>query len=190
MTRYHRKLLIACSGGPFLDGYLLTIIALALPTATKDLNLSPAEMGVIGAASLVGLFVGSLWFGAVTDKVGRRAMYTIDLLAMVVFSALCVFVTDAWQLVVLRFLIGIAVGADYPIATSLLAEWIPRRTRGPLLGLLSAFWQVGAVLSCVVGFVITALPAAPGHTEEAATTRAYEGGDIGNKGIIAEQLHC
>lgn len=155
LTRYHGKLLIACSGGPFLDGYLLTIIALALPGATKDLHLSPAEMGIIGAASLVGLFVGSLWFGAVTDRVGRRAMYTIDLVAMVVFSALCVFVTEAWQLVLLRFLIGIAVGADYPIATSLLAEWIPRRTRGPLLGLLSAFWQVGAVLSCVVGFVLT-----------------------------------
>lgn len=155
LTRYHRRLLIACSGGPFLDGYLLTIIALALPGVTKDLLLSPTEMGLTGAASLVGLFVGSLWFGAITDRVGRRAMYTIDLVAMVLFSALCIVVTQAWQLIVLRFLIGIAVGADYPIATSLLAEWIPKQKRGPWLGLLSAYWQVGAVISCVIGFVIT-----------------------------------
>ncbi|WP_169747928.1 MFS transporter [Pseudonocardia acaciae] len=162
MTSYHRRLLIACSGGPFLDGYLLTIIALALPGVTKDLHLSPTEMGLTGAASLVGLFVGSLWFGAITDRVGRRAMYTIDLVAMVVFSALCIVVTDAWQLIALRFLIGIAVGADYPIATSLLAEWIPRQKRGPWLGLLSAYWQVGAVVSCVVGFAVTVIGTAEG----------------------------
>jgi putative MFS transporter len=155
LTRYHKRLIVACSGGPFLDGFLLSIIGVALAGANADLGLDALTLGLAGAVSLIGLFVGSLIFGPVTDRIGRRVMYTVDLVAMVVASALCLWIDAGWQLVLLRFIVGLAVGADYPIATALLTEWMPKKYRGATIGLLSVVWLVGAVVAYVVGFALT-----------------------------------
>ncbi|MEV7087435.1 MFS transporter [Streptomyces sp. NPDC093085] len=157
LTGHHKRLITACSGGPFLDGFLLTIIGVALTGAGEDLALSASMVGVVGAVSLIGLFVGSLVFGPVTDRIGRRVMYTADLVALIVGSVLCLWVDAGWQLIVLRFVIGAAVGADYPIATALLTEWMPRKYRGAMIGLLSAVWLIGAVVAYLVGYVLTSV---------------------------------
>jgi putative MFS transporter len=153
LTRYHRKLIVACSGGPFLDGFLLSIIGVALVGAKEDLKLDASTVGVAGAVSLVGLFVGSLLCGPITDRVGRKVMYTADLVAMIIASVACLWIDAGWQLILLRFIIGASVGADYPIATALLTEWIPKKQRGPIIGLLSVIWLAGAVVAFVVGFL-------------------------------------
>jgi putative MFS transporter len=155
LTRYHRRLIAACSGGPFLDGYLLSIVGVALAGASAELSLGSAELGLAGAASLVGLFLGSLLLGPITDRIGRKMMYTVDLLAMVVASAACLFISDGFQLILLRFVVGLAVGADYPIATALLTEWMPKRRRGAIIGWLSTIWLVGAIVAYLVGFLLS-----------------------------------
>ena len=155
MRPFHRKLLVACCGGPLLDGYLLSIVGVALTGITDEMGLSSTESGLVGVVALVGMFLGGLTIGPITDRLGRRAMYTIDLTVLLVASVLCVFVTDAWQLIVLRFIVGFAVGADYPIATSLLAEWFPQKERARSMGGVIVAWYVGAMLSYVVGWGIT-----------------------------------
>jgi len=161
MRPFHRKLLVACCGGPLLDGYLLSIVGVALTGITAEMGLSSTESGLVGVVALVGMFLGGLVVGPLTDRLGRRAMYTIDLTVLLVASVLCVFVTDAWQLIVLRFIVGFAVGADYPIATSLLAEWFPQRERARSMGGVIVAWYVGAMLSYVVGWAVTEV-AGPG----------------------------
>ncbi|MCZ9351709.1 MFS transporter [Streptomyces mutabilis] len=154
LTAFHRKLTWACAGGPFLDGYLLSIIGVALIGMSDELNLSAGDEGLIGAAALVGIFAGGLFGGVLTDRIGREAMYTIDLMVLVGVSVLSVFAGESWQFVVLRFVLGVAIGADYPIATSLLAEWVPNRHRGRLLGILILSWYIGAAVAYVVGYVL------------------------------------
>lgn len=155
LTRYHRRLIAACSGGPFLDGYLLSIVGVALAGATAELGLNSVELGLAGAASLVGLFLGSLLLGPITDRIGRKMMYTVDLAAMVVASAACLFISDGFQLILLRLVVGLAVGADYPIATALLTEWMPKKRRGAIIGWLSTIWLVGAIVAYLVGFLLS-----------------------------------
>jgi MFS transporter, putative metabolite transport protein len=154
---FHRKLTLYSSGGPFIDAYVLSIIGVALSQADDALSLSSVETGLIGASALVGIFFGGLVFGYVTDRVGRQTMYTVDLLALIVGSILCLFVTEVWQLLALRFVLGLAIGADYPIATSLLAEFVPRRGRGFLLGALTLAWAAGAVTAYLVGYAMLGL---------------------------------
>jgi putative MFS transporter len=155
LTRYHRRLIAACSGGPFLDGYLLSIVGVALAGASAELGLDSVQLGLAGAASLVGLFLGSLLLGPITDRIGRKMMYTVDLLAMVVASAACLFINDGFQLILLRLVVGLAVGADYPIATALLTEWMPKKRRGAIIGWLSTIWLVGAIVAYLVGFLLS-----------------------------------
>lgn len=155
--RFHKKLVVLSGGGPFLDGYALTIIGFAFLQMTPQLGLSGYQAGLVGTASLVGIFVGGLAFGYVTDRVGRQVMYTINLLTLVGMSILSALVTEPWQLIAARFLLGVAIGADYPIATSLLAEFLPVRRRGAMLGTLITSWSAGALLAAFVGWALSAV---------------------------------
>jgi MFS transporter, putative metabolite transport protein len=151
LSPFHKKLALYSSGGPFLDGYILSIIGVALVQITPQLGLSGTAQGLIGASALIGIFLGAFVGGWLTDRFGRQLLFTVDLIAIIVCSVAQFFVNDAFWLVVLRLLIGMAVGADYPIATSLLAEFSPRRWRGPLLGAFVTMWFVGAAAAYIVG---------------------------------------
>ena len=154
LTPFLKRLTLYSSGGPFLDGYILVIIGIALMQLGPQLKLDTFWKGLIGASALVGLLVGGAVFGYVTDLMGRQLMYQIDLIAIIVLSVAQMFVTTAWELALLRFLIGIAVGADYPIATSLLAEFSPKKYRGFMLGFLICMWYLGAVAAAIVGYAL------------------------------------
>ncbi|GAA3678430.1 MFS transporter [Arthrobacter ginkgonis] len=151
-TRFHKKLVAACVGGPILDGYILSIIAIALIGISADFQTTPLETSLIGASALVGIFLGAVFLGPLTDRIGRQLMYTIDLWVLVLGSVLQFFVQDSFQLIVARFIMGLAIGADYPIANSLLAEWLPRKRRGQMLGVLQVGWFIGAALASLVGY--------------------------------------
>jgi putative MFS transporter len=157
LTGFHQRLTLYSAGGPFLDGYILSIIGIALVQVTPQLHVSPVWAGLIGASALMGVFVGGLIFGYITDVIGRQLMYTVDLIAIIVCSVLQFFAVNVVELFVLRLIIGIAVGADYPIATALLAEFAPRRQRGPMLGVLVVMWFVGATVAYFVGNALLAV---------------------------------
>ena len=157
VSSFHRRIMLVAMGGPSCDGYLLGVMGVALGLITPALALDTLWTGLIAASVLVGVFIGGAVFGPITDRVGRHLMYVLNLATFVVFSALQFFVTEAWQLLVLRLLIGIAIGADYPIASALTTELVPRRMRGPALSGLVLAWWVGYGVSYWVGWALTGL---------------------------------
>jgi putative MFS transporter len=154
LSAFHKRLALYSSGGPFLDGYVLSIIGVALVQITPQLGLSGTVEGLVGASALIGIFLGAFVGGWLIDKFGRQLLFTIDLIAIIVFSVAQFFIDGAFLLILLRLLIGMAVGADYPIATSLLAEFSPRKWRGPLLGAFVCMWFVGAAVAYLVGEIL------------------------------------
>ncbi|GAA1216039.1 MFS transporter [Streptomyces rhizosphaericus] len=154
VTAFHRRMVAVAMGGPFCDGYLLGIMGVELSLITPALDLDTMWTGLVAASVLVGVFLGGVVFGPITDRVGRHLMYVLNLVAFVIGSALQFFVTEAWQLVVLRLFIGIAIGADYPIASALTTELVPRRMRGPALSGLVLAWWVGYGVSFWAGWLL------------------------------------
>lgn len=152
MNRFLKKIIFFSSGGSFLDGYVLSLIGVALVQLTPALGLSQAEVAATGAAALAGIFFGSLAGGRLTDALGRRTMFILDVSAIGVASLAACFVDAAWQLIALRFLLGFFIGADYPIATSLIAEFSPRRERAVSMGIVSGAWYLGATAAAFVGY--------------------------------------
>ena len=100
------------------------------------------------------MFLGGFLGGWFTDKYGRKVLYLVDLVAIIGFSVAQFWVESALALFIWRLLIGIAVGADYPIATSLLAEFLPRKHRGPLLAAMVLMWFAGAAVAYLVGEIL------------------------------------
>ncbi|QSE92632.1 MFS transporter [Rhodococcus pseudokoreensis] len=154
LSTFHKKLAVFSSGGPFLDGYALSIIGVAMVQISGQWNLSSAEQGLIAASTLIGILLGAFAGGWLTDRFGREVLFTLDLVAIIACSVAQFFVEGVVWLIVLRLLLGMAVGADYPIATSLMTEFAPRKYRGPLLGAFVTMWFVGAAAAYVVGEVL------------------------------------
>lgn len=154
MTPFLKKVTFFSSGGAFIDGYVLSIIGVALTQLTPVFGLDVGWTAAIGASAFVGIFVGTILGGYLTDIIGRKRMFTLDVIAIAVLSVLCFFMQGAFELVILRFLIGFFVGADYPIATSLIAEYTPKIHRAKSMGMVSAAWYLGATAAAIVGFAL------------------------------------
>lgn len=157
LNGFHLRVAAYTTGGYFVDGYILGMIGIALALLGPQLGLGAVWTGLIGASALAGIFVGGLVFGWMTDKVGRQTMYVADLIVFVVASVLQFFVEGPLALFVLRFIMGIAIGADYAIGAALLSEFLPSKQRGSLLASLNAVWTVGFVAAYVTGYFMQGL---------------------------------
>lgn len=154
LSRFHIRTVFSGTGGQFSDGFVLGIIGIAVSMAAGPLQLNALWMGLLGAASLAGLFLGSLIAGPLADKFGRRTIFAWDMLLFAVISASQFFVTSPEQLLVLRILLGLVLGFDYVVSKSLVTEFAPRRYRGRLLSVLAAAWAAGYVAAYLLGFAI------------------------------------
>lgn len=154
LRRFHSRLTLLSAAGTFLDGFDLTVIAVALPLLVKQWHISAGLSGLVGSSAVIGMLVGSVVLGHLTDRIGRRAMYLIDLLCFVVFAAMTAFSQNVTELLIFRFLLGLGIGADYPISSTLLAEFSPKARRGGLVTTLGAMWFVGAAVAYIVGLLL------------------------------------
>src|ERR1700722_18484332 len=134
---FHLRVAIASGGGVFSDGYGLGIIGISLSRAPARLGLSPVWMGLLGGASLFGLFAGALLTGPAADRWGRRPIFAYNMAVLAVLSLLQGLTGSAAALLALRLAIGFLLGTDYVVSKALLTEFTPRRFRGRILGLLS-----------------------------------------------------
>lgn len=155
--RFQRKVTLLSAGGTFLDGFDLTVVAVALPMLAQEWDIGAGEKALITSSAIIGSFIGAALLGNLTDRFGRKAMYVIDLLAFVLFAALTAFSQDVWQLIIFRFLLGIGIGADYPISATIVAEFASKKGRGKLSTSLGAMWFVGAVAAYLVGLLVIPL---------------------------------
>jgi MFS transporter, putative metabolite transport protein len=151
---FHYTIFIYANAGVFCDGYILSSIGLALITLTPRFHLDALATGLIGGATLFGILVGAPLFGHLTDRHGRRILMIADLCAFVVVAVAQIFVTNVWELIALRFVLGLAIGADYPIATAIIAEFMPPKQRGAALSAMEAVWFVGAAVAYVAGYAL------------------------------------
>ncbi|MDI3406424.1 MFS transporter [Streptomyces cavernicola] len=147
-----RRLTAIASGGMFIDGYVLGTIGAVNAAISKDLGLSAAWQGLIAASALIGIFFGGPLGGYLSDRFGRKRMFTLDMAVFVVGSALQFLVDTGWQLFLVRLLMGIGIGAEYSIGWPLLAEFAPTRLRGKLLALQEFAWYLGYIASYAIGY--------------------------------------
>ncbi|HZG92910.1 MAG TPA: MFS transporter [Pseudonocardia sp.] len=152
-----RRMTLATAWGEGLDGYDLGVISVVLPLITTGLGLSPAWAGLIAASALIGIFIGAPIAGYLTDRFGRRRMFLLDIAAFVVLGVAQGFVTEPWQLFVIRLLLGVAIGAEYAIGAAMLAELAPTRGRGRRLSKLLVSWYVGFLISVVAAYLLVDL---------------------------------
>ena len=128
----HRKVVVAIGLGLFFEVYeifLSSTIATALKT---QYGLGGTVLQVLMASSFLGMFIGAAAFGRIADRIGRRKAFLINLVWFSVWSVIGAIAPNPWMLVGARFMAGIGVGAEYPVADSYLSDVLPKAHRGRL----------------------------------------------------------
>ena len=154
INNFHQWLTLRSGGGSFVDGYVLSIIGVAMVQMSAGLNLTSFWQGMIAASALIGIFCGGFFGGWLTDRFGRKRVFFVGPTLFILASVAQFWVESALVLFLLRFAIGIAVGIEYPVATSLLVEFLPRKNRGPRLATLTVLWFAGAATAYLAGEAI------------------------------------
>lgn len=154
LNRFHRLLTIRSGGGWLLDGYVLSIIGVALVQLSTELDLNNVWQGLVAASALIGIFFGGFLGGWLTGLLGRKKLYFVGPILFTLCSLGSFWAESGLALFIYRFLIGVGVGFEYPVAGGLLAEFLPKKNRGPRLAALTIMWFTGAAIAYIIGNLI------------------------------------
>lgn len=133
-----------------VDGMDLQMLALALPTISKELQLSSVSAGALSTYTLLGMGIGGVLAGWLADRIGRVRIVWWSVLTFSVFTGLIALCQTYWQIAAMRFVSGFGIGALYSVGTLLAAEYVPTRVRATVLGTLQAGWSVGFVIAALL----------------------------------------
>ena len=154
LTPARRRALALIAFGEFVDGYDLISIGGALLMLRPLFGLTPAQTGLLGAAAFFGAAAGLFVVGEIADRFGRRNVFVYTFWIFIVLSLASAFVADYWQLLAVRTLLGVAIGADIAASITFLAELSPRHSRGGWTGAVPQMaWSLGALTSLAVALV-------------------------------------
>jgi putative MFS transporter len=153
--RFLVRMVTVLVGGMFLDGYVLGILGPVTGRMTEDLQLTSVWQGLIAAAALIGILVGSPLGGWAADKWGRKSIFMFDVGLFAVASAMQFFIDSPVWLIVVRLLMGIAIGAEYAVGWPLMGEFAPTHLRGRLLGAMQIAWYGGFMIAFLIGHLLS-----------------------------------
>jgi MFS family permease len=146
--RFHLLVITALGVTWILDGLEVTLAG-ALSGELKQntaLGLSNAEVGLAGSCYLAGAVLGALFFGWLTDRLGRKKLFTITLAVYLLATAATGLSWDIWSFALFRFVTGAGIGGEYTAINSTIQELIPGRLRGWTDLLINGSFWVGAAL--------------------------------------------
>jgi putative MFS transporter len=149
-----RKLLGVAGFGWLFDAMDVGMLSFIIAALQKDWGLTVEQMGWIGSVNSIGMAVGALLFGLLADRIGRRNVFIVTLLLFSVGSGLSALTTTLTAFLVLRFLIGMGLGGELPVASTLVAESVPAKDRGRVVVLLESFWAGGWLVSALISYFV------------------------------------
>jgi MFS family permease len=154
--RFHTLVVMALGVTWILDGLEVTLAG-TVAGALKEspvLRFSNADVGLAGSAYLAGAVLGALFFGWLTDRLGRKKLFFITLTVYLLATAATAFSWNLWSFLVFRFITGAGIGGEYAAINSTIQELIPARVRGWTdLVINGSFW-VGAALGALAAIVL------------------------------------
>ncbi len=148
----HKRVLAIITAGLFFDVIDFIILGSLVPDMVRTHFATPAGIGTIGSATLLGLFLGALGQGELTDRFGRKAVFRLAVAFYSLATIAAALAPSIGWLVVGRFVAGIALGGAAPLCFSYAAEYSPKRIRGRITAFMqfvggACVWPLGTLLA-------------------------------------------
>ena len=152
--REHRKLLVGSGVGWALDAMDVGLISYVMAALVAEWSLSNTQASWLGSIGFVGMMIGASVGGLLADKWGRRNVFALTLLTYGIATGAAAFSVGLVMLLILRFIVGVGLGAELPVASTLVSEFAPRKNRGRIVVALESFWAVGWIMSALLGYFL------------------------------------
>ncbi|WP_232527848.1 MFS transporter [Microbacterium suaedae] len=156
-SRAHLRVLSGSGLGWALDAMDVGLIAFIIAALSAEWGLDGSTAGWITSIGFVGMAIGASVGGLLADRLGRRQVFALTLLVYGVATGASALVGGVGALLVLRFLVGLGLGSELPVASTYVSEFAPARIRGRVVVILEAFWAVGWTASAVIGYFVVPL---------------------------------
>jgi putative MFS transporter len=152
----HRRVIALIAAGYFFDVIDFTVFGSLVPLMLASKFATGPQVAAIGSATIFGMFLGTAGQGEFADRFGRRFIYQFNLLLFGVFTLLGAFAPSVPLLIACRFIAGIGIGAEQPLAFAYAGEYAPKRIRGRVLATVhfiggACVWPIGTALVLLLG---------------------------------------
>ncbi|HAS31544.1 MAG TPA: MFS transporter, partial [Microbacterium sp.] len=155
--RPHLKVLTGSGIGWALDAMDVGLISFIIAALAQQWDLVPGETAWIASIGFIGMAIGASIGGLLADRIGRRQVFALTLLVYGLATGASALVGGLAALLVLRFLVGLGLGAELPVASTYVSEFAPARIRGRVIVILEAFWALGWTAAALIGYLVIPL---------------------------------
>ena len=152
--KFHYTLLWVIGLGWMFDAMDTGLIAFILTSMAEEWNMSASEKGWVVSIGFVGMAIGAIFSGGLADRIGRRTVFAMTLVIYSIATALCAFAPNLMWLLIFRFIVGLGLGGQLPVAVTLVSEYIPAHVRGRFIVLLESFWGLGWLVAALVSYFV------------------------------------
>ena len=153
-SRWHRNFFILAFCGIMFDAADFALFGAALPPIAREFGLGPAQAGLLATVGLIGAFLGALFWGTLSDYIGRRTSFQATVGLFALFTGLVAASWNVASLGVFRFLSNFGLGGEVPVTLTLASEFSPGRIRGRMAGNIMAAFPVGLVVAAALSLAI------------------------------------
>lgn len=152
--KFHYTLLWVIGLGWMFDAMDTGLISFILAKMAEDWSMTPTEKGWVVSIGFVGMAIGAVCSGAMADRIGRKTVFATTLVIYSLATAACAFAPNLTWLLVFRFIVGLGLGGQLPVAVTLVSEYIPAHVRGRFIVLLESFWGLGWLCAALVSYFV------------------------------------
>jgi putative MFS transporter len=153
-SRWHRSFFILAFLGIMFDAADFALFGAALPPIAREFGLGPAQSGLLATVGLIGAFLGALFWGTISDYIGRRTSFQATVGIFALFTGLVAASWNVASLAVFRFLSNFGLGGEVPVTSTLASEFSPGRIRGAMAGNIMAAFPVGLIVAALLSLAI------------------------------------
>lgn len=154
MTRMTWTILFLVGLGWMFDAMDQGMVSGVIAAINLDWGLDKYQLSWLTSSGIFGMILGAALSGAISDRIGRRAVILYTLLIYSIGSFLCGLATDYWTLLLFRFITGFGLGGELPAASTLISEISPIKSRGRNVIILESFWAWGWIAASMVAFLV------------------------------------
>jgi len=154
--RFHFKAIAISGAGFFTDAYDLTVIGTALLLIKPLWKLDTGQVALLGSSALIASAIGALVWGRLADVLGRKRMYGLAAAIMTVAAVASGLAPNFAWLLAFRFILGVAIGGDYPVSGVMMTEYANVKDRGRMVAMMFSSYVLGSIAGPAVALVLLA----------------------------------
>jgi MFS transporter, PHS family, inorganic phosphate transporter len=154
VSRTHWKIMFISGMGFFTDAYDLFIIGVVMSLLKNEWHPSPAATGLVTSTALLASAIGAVAFGRIADMLGRKRIYGYEVLVLAIGAIASAFSPNIWWLIAFRFILGVGIGGDYPVSSTIMSEYAGRNTRGMMVTLVFTMQAAGLIVGPILAVIL------------------------------------